>query len=118
MRALRYVSFSVLIAIAVLILSCHQPLTERLIAAIEDDYSPVIIVDSPSSGDTYYSTIDITGHIIDDSLSTGDNKGLLRSLSFIASTDLDHKGKINIDSNKAGCGHPDCPVIAVILINF
>lgn len=90
--------FTAVLTAALIVSSCYQPLTELLIAAIEDDYSPVIVVDSPINGDTYYSTIDVTGHINDDSISPGDNRGLLRSISFIVSNDLDHKGKVDLDT--------------------
>lgn len=90
--------FTAVLVTATLIVSCYAPLTDKLIAAIEDDYAPVIIVETPLSGDTYYSTILVSGYINDDSLGSGDNKGLLRSLSFTAGSDLDHKGKIIIDS--------------------
>ena len=32
------------------LVSCHAQLTELLIAAIEDDFSPVIVVQTPVSG--------------------------------------------------------------------
>ena len=98
MKGLKYVLLSAALVTAALLVSCYQPLTERLIAAIEDDFNPVIIIDTPTNGDTYYSTIDVTGRINDDSISAGDNRGLLRSFSFIVSNDLDHKGKIDLDS--------------------
>lgn len=98
MKILKSVLFTVVLAFFLSLSSCHQPLTELLIAAIEDDYNPVIIITAPSSGDTYYSSIDVAGHINDDSLSSGDDKGLLRSISFVVANDLDHKGRINIDA--------------------
>ncbi len=98
MKNMKSLVFPAVLAAALVIASCYQPLTELLIAAIEDDYSPVIVVETPQSGDTYYSTITVSGYINDDSLDSGDDKGLLRSLSITAANDLAHKGRILIDS--------------------
>lgn len=85
--------------LAGLLLTACEPLSRQLIAAVEDDYSPVIIVDTPAAGGTYYSTIDVSGHVNDDSLASGDDIGLLSVLSFEIASDLAHRGRITISSS-------------------
>jgi hypothetical protein len=89
---------AILPLLAGLLFTACEPLSKQLIAAVEDDYSPVIIVDTPTAGGTYYSTIDVSGHVNDDSLVSGDDIGILSSLSFEIASDLAHRGRITISS--------------------
>ena len=81
----------------ILISSCPSPITEALVAAVEDSFDPVIIVYSPDSYSTYHSTVVFEGRIIDSAISDGDGRGTLRSLFFTAGNQSIFKGGILVD---------------------
>jgi|GEM_PF-6102364 len=82
----------------ILISSCPSPITEALVAAVEDSFDPVITVTSPDYGSTYLSVVTITGQISDNAISQGDGKGSISALSFTAGSLNIYRGGIQINS--------------------
>jgi len=86
-------------AAAIGLISCFKPITEEVVFAVEDNKNPMIVVSSPTEGSTYMSKVIVKGHVRDDSLESGDNKGSLSSLSVSASSSRSHRGRIEIESD-------------------
>jgi len=84
---------------AIALTSCFNPISEKVVFAVEDSINPVIVITDPEENSVYMSQVIIKGNVKDDALESGDNKGSLSSLSVAASTSLSHRGKIEIDSD-------------------
>ena len=62
-RVILYLS---VIVILFTVISCPDPITEDVVAKVEDEASPTIIVSSPSNNDVYRSSVSFTGKVSDD----------------------------------------------------
>ena len=94
----RAVLLALPIALSFLFTSCPLPITEKLVAALEDEFAPSVTITSHSRNDFYYSTLLIEGVIEDDAITRGDGKGALSSLSFYIDNDSNYRGGISLDS--------------------
>ena len=90
--------FTLTIILSFLFTSCPLPITEKLVAAIEDEFAPIITITDPLYGDTYYSEVRITGVLTDHAISNGDGKGSISTFSFSASSNNAYRGGIRINS--------------------
>jgi len=97
----------------ILVSSCPSPITEALVAAVEDAFEPVITVISPGYGSTYVSSVTITGSITDNAISQGDEKGSISALSFTAGSLNIYRGGISIDSEGNVTGNPSSGDVAI-----
>ncbi|MCG8454310.1 MAG: hypothetical protein MI717_14150 [Spirochaetales bacterium] len=94
----RFVAPFGLVGFILLISSCPLPITDGLVAAVEDKFSPKINITSHQVNDYYFSTLTISGNITDDSLEVGDGRGQLSKVTFDAWNDSAYRGGITIDT--------------------
>ena len=113
-RFLNYFILGCTAAAVLLIASCPLPITEELVAALEDSYDPVIYFDSHTDGDIFYSSVIIQGHITDDAISSGDGRGRLSRLSMeVDKEGIDYTGGLVIDSSGSISPDPDLGPIVI-----
>jgi hypothetical protein len=87
---------------SVIFISCPQvePITDTLLIEVEDEFEPVIIIESPLDDSYYYSIISITGSIKDSSLTATDEAGRLSYISYTVANDASRRGKIIIGDDR------------------
>ena len=64
--------------------------------AVSDKIAPSIAVTTPIPGQSYSGTVHVTGTILDDALSAGDDKGTLKSIDYTVANDVLRRGRVVI----------------------
>lgn len=83
----------------IFVTSCPSPITEALVAAVEDSFLPTITITSPEYASNYLSEVTITGRVEDNAISQGDAKGSLSAISFTAGSQSTYRGGISVSSD-------------------
>ncbi len=96
---LKKILFTAASAAVLLLTSCPQDITPIKVALAEDTMEPRIIVETPSGGDYFFSTVTVSGFIFDDVMEDGDGAGSLASIYFTIANDETRRGKINFNAD-------------------
>lgn len=109
-----FISF--IVAVVLVLASCPLPITDQLVAALEDDFRPEVVFDSHADGDVFYSALTVEGHITDDAIAANDGRGQLRSLSMeVDKEGTQYTGGILLDSTGNVEINPD---LGPLVINY
>ncbi|MGC9312738.1 MAG: hypothetical protein ACP5IA_08580, partial [Sediminispirochaetaceae bacterium] len=84
----------IIITVAVLLVSCPNPISETILNQAEDILTPRIVVASPGDNSIYNSTVEVTGAVTDDAIRSSDNQGVVQSFSYEILYDPDRRGGI------------------------
>ena len=66
MKKIKYLLYILSIFVLFTVISCPEPITEDIVAKVEDEGAPTIVVTSPLNNSVYRSSVSFTGTVNDD----------------------------------------------------